>query len=54
MSANSVTEFMVIKTTSDKLEDALNSAFDAGYVEVVNTTFVGGRDWIAIVRLGED
>lgn len=48
------TEFMVIKTTTDKLEDALNSAFSAGYLEVVQVQYTGGRDWVAVVRLGED
>lgn len=48
------TEFMVIKTTTEKLEDALNSAFEAGYVEIVQAQFQGGRDWIVIVRMGEE
>ena len=47
-------EFRVIKSTTDKLERELNDAFEDGYLEVVAVTFTGGRDWVAVVRLGEE
>ncbi len=46
-------EWATERTTTDKLEDHLNSLEDRG-CEIFQVTFTGGRDWVIVYIIEDD